>query len=635
MDRTRYNGKPLEGAAGISHLPPNMNNPERLVVRKFEAIRAELDLLQQLALNNAASSESGELGRKYAMFYEIAHSLYSHIQLQRDLSFNAIKLVTEVFNKVDDEMRAHYKAELQNLQSAYEDLAATGKALKPPSLPDFAAARHTEPHPPEPNSAGAKRPTALAGTPNFTTLNLKIRSRCSAQRAREWNRRKSLPAPSYEPKTYEQLQQLAQTQKQASMGCASKYKPSDVTRVDLHRRILSPSRVLGHPKQHFSSPMREPEHPKALYDVPSATGRTESFPELGRSLVEPPPKANPGLRTIHTLPHGDVVCSIASSGLDASLVYTGGLGSVKLWDTTKHSSAAALSLESMWSLKDNYIRACRISPDGKTLVVGGESDKIVLWDISMLVTPGSLACFVASSTAIYAMAFSPDSRILYTCCSGGEVLVWDLVARKRIRSLVGHNLGVTCVDITPDGRKLVTGKLHFYQLGGLDKTVRVWDLTTFTQISCCNLPSPIFSLGLGCFSTPFNENDAVVVAGAESSLISVLPFVELLRNHPKLAAGVETFPGHATCVISLKFSPDKRHFVSTGKEGLIMGWKLNPTSPALVRAFMHHETASVLACDISQDGKYLITGSGASHGPAPQKVFLSMHDSRSEAAFKL
>lgn len=50
-------------------------------------------------------------------------------------------------------------------------------------------------------------------------------------------------------------------------------------------------------------------------------------------------------------------------------------------------------------------------------------------------------------------------------------------------------------------------------VGGLDKTVRVWDIMTFTQISCCNLSSPIFSLGLGCFSTPYSEADSCVVAG--------------------------------------------------------------------------------------------------------------------------
>ncbi|KAJ9049280.1 Transducin-like enhancer protein 2 [Entomophthora muscae] len=584
MDRSRYNGK--QDNVSTTNLPTLAPNglDRRSIARKVESIKAELDQLQQMALAGPVFQEENvEIARKYTMFYEIAHSLQSHIQQQKDLCLNAIKLVADIFTTVDDEIRLKYKSELQVLQVAFEELTAAGSLLKPPSMSEFNPSRSSEQLNTDLNSSSnPKRPLPTNIDPRTIARpkNQRVDIPPNAKYTIASNgQRIEATSTTFEPRTYEQLNHVLNPA--TSTGTMARHVTSPPVQV--------PQGLPGH-----SSPTLEPDQPKALI----ALGRPDVPLDFSKSQANQSKKANAGIQSLFNLHHGDVVCSITSSGQDANFIYTGGLGCVKLWDRSKGVSCAALSLESM----DNYIRACRISPDGKTLVVGGESDKIVLWDISQP-TPASLACFVASSTAVYAMTFSPDSRHLFTCGSGGDILVWDLPTRKRIRTLQGHNLGVTCIDITPDGRKLVSG--------GLDKTVRLWDLVSYTEIARCNLSSPIFSLGLGCFNTPFNENDACVIAGAESSLISVLPLRELIKNDPKLANTHETFPGHATCVISLKFSPDRRHFVSTGKEGLIMGWKLSSSGPAIEKLFVHQESASVLSCDISRNGKYLITGSGS------------------------
>jgi len=43
---------------------------------------------------------------------------------------------------------------------------------------------------------------------------------------------------------------------------------------------------------------------------------------------------------------------------------------------------------------------------------------------------------------------------------------WDLATGRCLNTLRGHTDGVSCVAITPDDEKVLTG--------GLDKTVRVW-----------------------------------------------------------------------------------------------------------------------------------------------------------------
>ena len=33
-------------------------------------------------------------------------------------------------------------------------------------------------------------------------------------------------------------------------------------------------------------------------------------------------------------------------------------------------------------LSENYIRSCKLLPDGKSLVVGGEADSLFIWDLA-------------------------------------------------------------------------------------------------------------------------------------------------------------------------------------------------------------------------------------------------------------
>ena len=55
------------------------------------------------------------------------------------------------------------------------------------------------------------------------------------------------------------------------------------------------------------------------------------------------------------------------------------------------------------------------------------------------------------------------------------------------RQFQGHTDGASCIDISPDGTKLWTG--------GLDSTVRLWDLREGRQLQQYDFTSQVFSLG--------------------------------------------------------------------------------------------------------------------------------------------
>lgn len=109
------------------------------------------------------------------------------------------------------------------------------------------------------------------------------------------------------------------------------------------------------------------------------------------------------MKRLCDLPHGDVVCAVTMSR-QSRHIYTGGKGCVKIWDIGQFSSTSSptptersssspsshnnnntkldpiLNLE---CLQDSYIRSCKLFPDDSTLIVGGESEIVCIWDLKV------------------------------------------------------------------------------------------------------------------------------------------------------------------------------------------------------------------------------------------------------------
>ncbi|XP_043933626.1 transducin-like enhancer protein 3 isoform X12 [Protopterus annectens] len=284
-------------------------------------------------------------------------------------------------------------------------------------------------------------------------------------------------------------------------------------------------------------------------------------------------------RQINTLSHGEVVCAVTISN-PTRHVYTGGKGCVKIWDISQPGSKSPISQLDCLN-RENYIRSCKLLPDGRTLIVGGEASTLTIWDLASP-TPRIKAELTSSAPACYALAISPDAKVCFSCCSDGNIAVWDLHNQTLVRQFQGHTDGASCIDISHDGTKLWTG--------GLDNTVRSWDLREGRQLQQHDFASQIFSLGY----CPTGEWLAV---GMESSNVEVLHHTKPDKYQLHL---------HESCVLSLKFAYCGKWFVSTGKDNLLNAWR----TPYGASIFQSKESSSVLSCDISADDKYIVTGSG-------------------------
>lgn len=289
------------------------------------------------------------------------------------------------------------------------------------------------------------------------------------------------------------------------------------------------------------------------------------------------------IRSICTLLHNEVVCAVAISN-PVRHIFTGGKGCVKLWDLQLSAQSGVMKspLHTLDCLGDNYIRSCKLLPDGRTLIVGGETNTLYLWDLGAS-TPQIKAQLPSSATACYALAVSADGKACFSCCSDGTIAVWDLHNKTLVRQFHGHTDGSSCIDISPDGSKLWTGSL--------DNTVRSWDLREDQQIHQYDFNSQIFSLGY-C-PTPAEW----LAVGMESSNVEVLHINGAEKYQLNL---------HESCVLSLKFAHTGKWFVTTGKDNLLNAWR----TPYGASLFQMNETSSVLSCDISAEDNFIVTGSG-------------------------
>jgi len=132
-------------------------------------------------------------------------------------------------------------------------------------------------------------------------------------------------------------------------------------------------------------------------------------------------------------------------------------------------------------------------------------------------------------------------------------------------------------------------------------------LATAPRCSHSALAPTIISLSRGTFFFFLPETNLIQVTELIRCLCSRLESSDIEHitlKEPSFPR--QTVRRHSNCVLSVKFAPSKKWFLSTGKDGLVVGWK-NPTCAPL---FEEKEGASILCTEISACGNYVVTGSG-------------------------
>lgn len=206
---------------------------------------------------------------------------------------------------------------------------------------------------------------------------------------------------------------------------------------------------------------------------------------------------------------------------------------------------------------------------------------------------------------IYAIRFSPDGNLLAVAGQNGVRLLSTKDGRV-VRLLEGTQ--VFALAFAEYGDLLATG--------AADGNVRIWK-TNGELIEVFKVRDRITSLDFG-------SNDTLAIGGsAQTGLVlqsdlPQSPFPIILWQIDKTSE-LSRFPAHRIATTSLRFSPDGRHFVSAGPDGLVKAWKMGNTDPLWIyrmpASLMGILGGSSRVNDISfsKDGRHLAIASELSN----------------------
>jgi WD40 repeat protein len=149
--------------------------------------------------------------------------------------------------------------------------------------------------------------------------------------------------------------------------------------------------------------------------------------------------------------------------ISGSMLYTGGgTNTIREWSLVTEKTVRTIAVPA-------GIGSLALSPDGKTLAVGGGNGSEYLFDAS---TGKEITSLPGGKGNGFSVAFSPDGTMLAVATQGGGLQLWDLTTRRLV--VQGEAGGATDVAFSPDGTLLAVGYGNF---------VGLWNARTHKQIT--------------------------------------------------------------------------------------------------------------------------------------------------------
>jgi len=218
-------------------------------------------------------------------------------------------------------------------------------------------------------------------------------------------------------------------------------------------------------------------------------------------------------------------------------------GKVLLWNLANGTLEAELPGH------DGRAMAAAVSADGKVLLSGGWDGRVLLSDLAT----HERRLEIKTGAPVTGVGFAHGGRAIVSGGTDGALHVWRSSDGGAVETFGGHELGVTKMITSADGRWLLSI--------GQDDTARLWDLER---------------LSLRAEYTPIPERNPIAAALAPDGSSLLLAYLDGEVLHFDAARG--TFKGSFQAedgpVWSLAYSADGRFALTAGAEERVKVWHL-------------------------------------------------------------
>jgi WD40 repeat protein/ABC-type dipeptide/oligopeptide/nickel transport system ATPase subunit len=196
----------------------------------------------------------------------------------------------------------------------------------------------------------------------------------------------------------------------------------------------------------------------------------------------------------------------------------------------------------------------------------------------------STALFTKNFGGIFALAFSPDAKLVVMGDYSGDLLIWQVETKQLQAKLKGYSNWIWAIAFSPDGQVLASASQ--------DAAVRLWDVQTGALFHLLQADHHVLSIGY--------SPDGQTLATAHGD--GTIRFWDVITGTQRgqLAA-------HTKEACSVRYSPDGRLLATSSNDRAVKIWEVS-TGKCLQTLTAH--TQRIWVVRFSPDGRLLATGSG-------------------------
>ncbi|MFO0936894.1 MAG: hypothetical protein U0798_10310, partial [Gemmataceae bacterium] len=97
----------------------------------------------------------------------------------------------------------------------------------------------------------------------------------------------------------------------------------------------------------------------------------------------------------------------------------------------------------------DLVRCLAFTPDGKKLCSGSWDGSVKVWNVA---DGKELLAFRPKTKWVQGLAMLPDGKRVVVACD--QFSLWNIETGEKEQT---YNVGATCIDLSPDGKKIIAG----------------------------------------------------------------------------------------------------------------------------------------------------------------------------------